>query len=381
MTTKQVVYSEAELLADPAIAEPLVVDGTVCHGGFDAEGVYRSPRTRFRVPAIDAWDEQRLEQFGTPKLDIGLETWPEHFPHVAQTQLLLDHGVAQPTISELTRIGTVEGFGSMLRYSPIPDLRRCFEEDIDGTAIAHIGGGLYEAHARDEAGFDGIAGHKEMWFVARDLAFDHPVTEDQTTVMLERMGIPIGDPEEMAKLRAVAEAFRLLPSAISFELESLVARMVNLLFIEITAFHVFAWAEEVLGDTSRVDGEGEAARLVSYIRADEAPHVGYLGTVLSEMRDRTWIGTDGSRHDGAEMIGLIWEAYLNRSINEGRTQFLDMVVREIRHALGERPGADDLFEEMLSLGSVRQLDDGTWFDATDERTATDGPLAARGGGR
>jgi hypothetical protein len=367
MTTKQVTYTEAELLADADVVEPLVADGVVCHGGFDADGTYRSPRTRFRVPAIEAWDEQRLEQFGTPKLDIGLDTWPEHFPNVAQTKLLLDHGITAPSVAEFSRIGTVEGFGSMLRYSPIPDLRRCFEEDIDGTGIAHLGGGLYEAHARDEAGFEGVAGHKEMWFIARDLAFEHPVTEDQTMVMLERMGIPIGDPAEMAKLRAAAEANRLLPAVIDYELESLVARMVNLLFIEITAFHVFAWAEEVLRDDTRVASDGAAADLISYIRADETPHVGYLGTVLSEMRDRTWIGSDGSRHDGAEMIGALWDSYLDRSVNEGRSQFLEMTVREIRHALEGTAAADDIFDEMLSLGSVRQLDDGSWFDETDNR--------------
>ncbi len=28
-----------------------------------------------------------------------------------------------------------------------------------------------------------------MWFAARDVAFEHPVTEDETQPMLERMGI------------------------------------------------------------------------------------------------------------------------------------------------------------------------------------------------
>jgi hypothetical protein len=367
MTTKQVIFTEAELLADPVYAEPLVADGVRCHGGFDDDGEYRSPRTRFRVPAIEAWDEQRLEQFGSPKLDIGVETWPEHFPNVTQTRFLLDHGAPDSVISELTRIGTVEGFGSLLRYSPMPDLPTCFEEDIQGTAIDHLNGGLYEAHARDEAGFEDVAGHKDMWFIARDLAFDHPVTEDQTTVMLERMGIPATNPAELAKIRAGAEAARLLPSVIDFELESLVARMVNLLFIEVTAFHAFAWAEEILGDTSRVAGEGQAADLVRYIRADETPHVGYLGTVLSEMRDRTWVGTDGSRHAGEEMISTLWDAILERSINESRQQFLQTIVAEIRRSLDGCPDAGDLWEEFLTLGAVVRREDGTYFDATDRR--------------
>ena len=35
--------------------------------------------------------------------------------------------------------------------------------------------GLYEAHARDEAGFEDEGGHKQMWFAARDIAFENPV--------------------------------------------------------------------------------------------------------------------------------------------------------------------------------------------------------------
>ena len=47
--------------------------------------------------------------------------------------------------------------------------------------------------------------------------------------------------------------------------------MAGLLLIEVSAFHTFAWAEAVLSDGELVAGDGEAARLVSYIRTDEAP--------------------------------------------------------------------------------------------------------------
>ena len=66
MTTRQVVFSQDELLADHPIAAPLTAHGRRCHGGFDEDGTYVSPRTRYRWPAIEAWEEQRLEQFGTP---------------------------------------------------------------------------------------------------------------------------------------------------------------------------------------------------------------------------------------------------------------------------------------------------------------------------
>ena len=61
-----------------------------------------------------------------------------------------------------------------------PTCTRLFDEDVDGTAIDHLDRGLYEAHARDEAGFEDEGGHKQMWFAARDIAFENPVTEDET---------------------------------------------------------------------------------------------------------------------------------------------------------------------------------------------------------
>ena len=66
--------------------------------------------------------------------------------------------------------------------------------------------------------------------------------------------------------------------------------MIRVLLIEIQAFHTFAWAEEWLADPDLVAGDGQAAELVAYIRADETPHVEYLKTALTEMRDRTWVG-------------------------------------------------------------------------------------------
>ena len=90
----------------------------------------------------------------------------------------------EPTITSLTRIGTVEGFGSMIRHVHPGDMQRFFVESIDGTAIQHLDRGLFEAHARDEAGWEAEGGHKQMWFAARDVAFESPVTEDETQTML-----------------------------------------------------------------------------------------------------------------------------------------------------------------------------------------------------
>lgn len=371
MTTAQVLFTEEELLTSQDYAEPLIAGGVRCHGGFDDDGTYVSPRTHHRLPAIEAWETQRAEQFATPRLDVALETWPDHYPNVEQARLLLQSGAPEPIISTLTRIGTVEGFGSMIRHSVIPDFSRAFDEDTRGTAMAHLGGGLYEAHARDEAGHGDEAGHSHMWFAARDIAFESPVTVDDTVLMLERMGIATpgsGGKVDVGRMRARALAARVLDPDIDFELESLIARMVRLLLIEISAFHAFAWAEAVLADRDLVAGDGEAATLVSYIRADETPHVEYLKTVLSEMRDRTFVGSSGRRYPGVDVVGRLWDRSLEVSLGAGRVDGMETAWREVNHALDGRTDRDELLEQFNSLGSSRRSPDGTW-------TAADQPAA------
>jgi hypothetical protein len=363
MTTRQVEFTEEELLASHPFVEPLVAGGVVCHGGFDEDGAYVSPRTLHRVPAIEAWQEQHAQQFGTPLLDIPLETWPEHYPNVAQARYLIEQGVAEPVIATLTRIGTVEGFGAMLRHSPVPSLQRCFDEDITGTAMAHLAGGLFEAHARDEAGFEDQGGHKQMWFAARDVAFEDPVTEDETLRMLERMGLATpgtGGTVDLAKLRAEAITNRVLPNDIDLDLEFVIERMTRLVLIEISAFHAFAWAEELLADVDLVAGDGDAGRLIGYVRADETPHVEYLKTVLSEMRDRTFVGGSGRKHEGARLIGAIWDRAVADSLGARRIDQLNMMLREVERAVDGRPDGADVLERFHELGSVRPGRDGTW---------------------
>jgi len=63
--TGQVEFTADELLADAPVSEPLIAGGVRCHGGFDEDGNYVSPRTRFRVPAIESWQARHTELFGT----------------------------------------------------------------------------------------------------------------------------------------------------------------------------------------------------------------------------------------------------------------------------------------------------------------------------
>jgi hypothetical protein len=364
--TAQVEFTEHELLESHPYEAPLVAGGVTCHGGFDADGTYVSPRTFTRAPAIEAWQAQHQAQFATPLFHLPLDTWPAHYPNVAQAKHLIASGVPEPIVATLTRIGTVEGFGGMIRLSVVPDLQQRFDEDVTGTAMAHLDRGLYEAHARDEAGHGDEGGHKQMWFVARDLAFEDPVTQDETALMLDRMGItPPGSRGkiDLAAMRAQAEANRLWPDDVDFDLEMLVERMTRLLLIEISAFHTFAWAEEVLDDRDLVAGDGAAARMVSFIRQDETPHVEYLRTVLSEMRDRTIVGATGNRHAGTDLVGRTWDRAVAESLAARRIETLNIVHREVEHALAGRPDAGDVLQRFDELGDVVRADDGQWVDA------------------
>ena len=366
MSNLQLDYTWDELLSTHDVEEPLVLNGVRCHGGYLSDGTYVSPRTKFRTEAIRSWQQHHEELTGTPVLTAPLETWPGNYPNVAQAKLLLRNGIREPMIVQLTRIGTVEGFGAMIRYLAPADMQQFFVEDVRGTALDHLAKGLVEAHARDEAGWEDEAGHDRMWYVSRDIAFENPVTEDQTAEMMKRMGIPVGgvgaDPQAAMTRFLERRAFE----DIDIGLEMLISTMLRVLFVEIKAFHVFSWAEEVLSDVDLVAGDGAAAEIVRAIKSDETPHVEYLRTGLSEMRARTFIGESGRKYPGAEIIDTMWDASMAESLGLLEDQNRAFILSEIERALQDRPGGRDLLEEFHTLGDVRPSGDGASFVGTAE---------------
>jgi hypothetical protein len=106
-----------------------------------------------------------------------------------------------------------------------------------------------------------------------------------------------------------AQRQRLFPQ-LDARFEELLTTMANVLIIEIFAADTFAWAEQVLGNPEISAQPDEAAAMVRYIRADEAPHVEYLRTALSELRASTLLATDGSEIEGHVVIN----AFLNRGL-------------------------------------------------------------------
>jgi hypothetical protein len=300
-------WTAAELLESGPYDEPLVAGGVRCHGGFDADGRYRSPRTLHRAPAIAAW-QARLARDGHPLLAIDPALMPPQYPNVEQSALLLREGVREPIVRRLTIISIVEGFGAIIRDVRVPDLAARVLEPVAGTALAHLRGGLFEAHARDEAGWRDEGGHKQMWEAARDLALEKPkVPGDLLLRMLGQGGL---------RRERRARAF----PQIDEDLEAMLATMVSVLAVEVFAMGTFDWGERLLS-SPEVSAEPEAAgRMVSHIRADEHPHVEYLRTALSELSARTLRTVDGGTLPGREVVAGLLHRTLRGLTRERREE-------------------------------------------------------------
>ena len=96
--------------------------------------------------------------------------------------------------------------------------------------------------------------------------------------------------------------------------------MIRVLFIEISAFHTFAWAEDVaVRHRPRAPATARPPTSCRTSAPTRRPHVDYLKTALD--RDaRPHLG----RHERPEattapsMIGTLWDAGLDQSLGAGR---------------------------------------------------------------
>ena len=351
--SERLVYTSDELLESDACEAPLVAGGVRCHGGFDADGAYRSPRVRHRGPAILAW-QARLEREGASLIEIPRELMPSQYPNVAQSKLLLREGVRDPIVRALTIISIVEGFGAIIRDVEVPDLGALIREPIAGTALAHLRGALFEAHARDESGYRDEGGHKQMWEAARDLAFEKPRIPGD--VLMRMMG----------RGRRDGNRARLFPQ-IDEKLEALLATMIQVLVVEVFAMGTFAWGEMLLSDPEISAAPREAADLVRFIRSDESPHVEYLRTALSELRARNLRTVDGRGIAGGAVVDGILHRVLSAIASDRPKQQREDVRRDLVAALEAAGRSEALIDEFDRLET-------TWTPPA--RTGFEPPLAA-----
>ena len=292
----KVVYERAELEAEHDYATPHVECGMKLHGGFDADGHYLSPRTRFRWEAINHWQDQ-LKARGVPIVEASTSLLTEpNFPNVDQQVLLLRHGIEQGFWDSVTITGLIEARGKALAEVTAPDFQDIIVEDISGTALGHMNKGLLTSHGWDEGGVpdSGIGGHDTMWFAVRDLVFGagkYPIPEAPASIGREK-------PER--------EMPRIPP-----EFEGLIAFLMNLLMIEVRAERAFDFYEKVISHPDTFPGlekeASHAVELVNRIRQDESVHVAWLRAAISEFRSFTIKTLDGDKVPGAVIVDPVWE--------------------------------------------------------------------------
>jgi hypothetical protein len=341
----RLTYSFDELMTEAPFEAPLIAGGVRCHGGYVA-GRYVSPRSAVRRGAIAAW-RQQLRDAGQPLVHVPARYVPPNYPNYPQARFLLQERIVEPVTRALTIISIVEGFGARIREVRVPDLATEIKESVEGTALAHLGGGLFEAHARDEAGHRNEGGHKQMWEAARDLGLAKPHVPGD--VLLRLMSGSMS-----------GERTRLFP-ALSERMENMIVMMANVLVVETFAEDTFAWAQQLLGD-AEISAEPEgAAHLIDCIARDEVPHVDYLTVALSELRARTLIGADGvTEFDGADVVDAIFRRQL-RGMATARPRVARERMREEIHQV-----IDDATRAAFVAKRFEDLDSGWRFPHADD---------------
>ena len=333
--TDQLHFTAEEILSSGTFAEPLIANGVRCHGGFDEAGNYCSPRVRFRDPAIAAWQNQ-LRSNGHELFEIAPELMPPSHPSVAQAKLLLQNDVREPLVRTLTIISIVEGFGAMIRDVKVPELESLIVEPIDGTALAHLTQGLFEAHARDESGYREEGGHKQMWEAARDAALENPKIPGDVLMRL------------MGRRESRGRPKPLFPE-IGEELERMLGFMANVLVVEVIAEETFQWGIQLLSDPEVSAAPEEAGGMVANIRADEKPHVEYLRTALSEVSARTLRTVDGKTLAGKTVIDGMLHRILSQVKKNRRADQQEDIRDGLVKAVKQAQNPERLLEAFDSL--------------------------------
>ena len=336
----QLLYTEAELFADHAYVRSHEQAGHVMHGGFDAQAQYHSPRTLHRWPAVLEW-QKALQARGWPLIDATTRLLSRgNFPSFEQQKLLLGWGLGQTLWNSLTVTGVVEARGLALAQAVAPDFQQLIEEDISNTTLGHLGKGLLKAHGFDEGGVPGSGkgGHDSMWFAARDLVFGkdaYPMPEV---------------PPSLAR----PQTDRLLPQ-IAPQFEPLIILMMNVLMIEIRAEAFFSFCTRVLREpqlfSDRREAAEQAAVMVERIRTDEAIHVAYLQTAVSELRSFTFKTLDGGPVAGKDLLDPLWQGFVHwhsvTTVEHSRAQ----TRAAIEAAVGRLPEARRKWAEFVALDS------------------------------
>lgn len=336
----KLLYTRDELMAEHAYATVQTEAGYRLHGGFDERGTYISPRTNNRWPAVKAWHAQ-VQKRGFPIIDASVRLLKRGaYPNVQQQQLLLNSGLGETLWNSLTITGVIEARGRALCEAEAPDFQKIIVEDVSATTIGHLNKGLLYAHGLDEGGNPeaGEGGHDDMWFAVRDALFG------KNAFPLPEVPASIGRPEIGRLMPQVEKVY-----------EDWILLLMNVLMIEVRAEAFFSFCVDIMRSPNvfrdRRAAADHAAEIVGRIRTDEAIHVAYLQSFVSELRSYTIKTLDGKQISGASMIDGIWEGMINwHSVTQA--DFSQKQSREaIEARMAKRPDGRALLAQFDSLES------------------------------
>lgn len=335
----KLIYEKSQLEADHDYVTLHVECGLRLHGGFDQQGRYLSPRTRYRSEAIAAWHQQ-LNYRGVPVLEASTQLLTEpNFPNVPQQIFLLQQGLEQSLWDSLTITGLIEARGKFLAEMTAPDFQEIVVEDLAGTALGHMQKGLLSSHGWDEGGVpgSGIGGHDAMWYVVRDLVFGK-----------DRFPVPVA-PASISRDKSDREMEALPP-----EHGMVLSLLMNLLMIEVRAERTFDFYEQVISaPESFPDRPKEAAHaveLVHRIRQDESVHVAWLQAAISEFRSFTIRCCDGVQRSGAAIIDPVWQKMVHWHAVELHETTRPLNMARMKESLMALEDGERMFAAFEALG-------------------------------
>jgi hypothetical protein len=135
------------------------------------------------------------------------------------------------------------------------------------------------------------------------------------------------------------------------ELQLLVRAMVQILVIELLAYHTFAWASDVLGDPSCSHDADFARATIDHIRTDEDLHVGHLQCALAELATMTVRSPGGGTVRGADLIVAASPSALENQTGARFDRVLDYRLAQVRAELEAHPDGTRLVAEFDALAT------------------------------
>ena len=109
--------------------------------------------------------------------------------------------------------------------------------------------------------------------------------------------------------------------------------------------------EEDPSDPEVSDAPDDAANLVRYIRSDEAPHVEYLRTALSEIQARTLLTLDGKPISGRKVVNDLADRGIRTMLRQ-RLNERPVMVRDLIRKTAKVKDVDALMREFDALGTA-----------------------------